>query len=327
MIYEYAIEPELFATWCRPLHAQTVDNNFGLGTPRILSTDMKKSRWKSKVFSAFESWVDTIPLSPDDDKKKAEIQFLRANITELIQGVTEYSVQRPNWKFQPEKTWIDNALEEHRKYNFHALLCEQNVGNCADIISKVDFERGSHSKWLLKTQKEILSNPVKMAKGLEPLLRMAKEIIFIDPYFRSNRRKWRRSFQEIFQVISTSYWKMSEIKVEIHASRDIEKAPSPEHFKEEECEKYMPQIIPSGLKVKFVRWSKFSEGEELHNRYILTNLGGVKVDPGFDERASGSLTEFILLGKEIYKKRWNQYSNGKSFKLAEDPFAITGTKL
>jgi len=328
MVYEYAIEPELFATWCDPLRAQIVDNSFGLGTPRVLSTDMKKSRWKSKVFTAFESWVDTIPLSDDAVKNEADKQSLRKNITELIQGITEYSVQRPNWKFHPDKTWLDNALEEHRKNNFHALICKQNVGHCDDMISQVDFERGSHSKWLLDMQKDIPSNAYEMAKVLEPLLKIAKKIIFVDPYFGGDKRRWRKTLQQFFQVVSTSHWKMSGVQLEIHASKDIEKAPSTEHFKEK-CEHYMPRIIPLEFQVKFVRWSRFPDGKELHDRYVLTELGGVDVSPGLDDRIEltrGATTKFKLLSENLHKTLWDEYANGRAFKLAEEPFLITGIR-
>jgi hypothetical protein len=101
MIYEYAIEPELFATWCDPPRlARFVNNSFGLGTSRILSTDKKESRWKKSVYLAFESWLKSIPFSDDDEKNEAYKQHLRSRITELINGISEHSINRQNWKFQ-----------------------------------------------------------------------------------------------------------------------------------------------------------------------------------------------------------------------------------
>lgn len=52
MLYEYAIEPELVATWSDRKVGRYFADKFGLGSPRIVSRYPK--RWKKLVWSAWE---------------------------------------------------------------------------------------------------------------------------------------------------------------------------------------------------------------------------------------------------------------------------------
>ena len=52
--------------------------------------------------------------------------------------------------------------------------------------------------------------------------------------------------------------------------------------------------IPNGCNLKVAFWSDVSGG--MHPRYLLTELGGIKYDWGFDEgREAHHLNEVILL--------------------------------
>ena len=70
----------------------------------------------------------------------------------------------------------------------------------------------------------------------------------------------------------------------------------------------MPRIIPQGLKVIFRQWQEKPGGEKLHNRYILTDIGGVDFGTGLDEGDAGQTDDIKLLGKERFKIRWQQYA-------------------
>lgn len=324
MVYEYAIDPRLLAACSDKMHIRLLTKSFGLGTPRIHSLCPRVSKWKTMVRESFSKRNEAGELA--DEKQRANLQFDEHRLTALTQHLIDSSIRRPNFPWNPDESWLDNALSQHAKNPFRGLLSSEPSMGCIEVINQDNLDAEDHPSWLVDEQVDVPSNPPEMAMCLDPLLRMAKHIIFIEPYFRSHRRKWNRTFNEFFRSISASYWEMSAITLEIHASRDVEKAPSAEHFKEE-CTEYMPGIIPLGLQVKFFRWSQIPGDAELHNRYVLTDLGGVKVDPGFDERGSrGATTEFILLREELYRKRWDQYANGSAFQLAEDPFSIVGKK-
>jgi hypothetical protein len=201
--------------------------------------------------------------------------------------------------------WLDNAIEEHGKNNFHALICRDNINQLSDIISKKEFDKENHSRWLNEKQKEVLSTPRDMASFLSPLLKTARILIFIEPYFDPKRPDFIRPFTEFFKVISdSSYWPRSKIQVEIHSGRNKGRGYGYDHYRNL-CKDHLLDIIPPLLQVKFVRWDDTKGEAEIHHRYLLTDLGGIKLDPGFDERSRGAETEFLLLEDYYYKKKWS----------------------
>ncbi len=93
----------------------------------------------------------------------------------------------------------------------------------------------------------------------------------------------------------------------------------------QECEQKLPNFIPDGLQLELKRWKKRSGGEKLHNRYILTDIGGVKVDPGLDEGEEGESFEVILLERATYEKQWDDYVRCPAFDLSGQAVTVMGT--
>jgi hypothetical protein len=82
-----------------------------------------------------------------------------------------------------------------------------------------------------------------------------------------------------------------------------------------------------GCKIGFVRWEEKHGGEKLHNRYVLTELGGVFLGVGLDEGDAGETDDFILLPRAQYEHRWSQYvNNDGAFELADRPATVHGTR-
>ena len=65
-------------------------------------------------------------------------------------------------------------------------------------------------------------------------------------------------------------------------------------------------------------WKQRDRGKALHARYLLTNVGGMRVDHGLDEGAPGETTDIGLLSDEVYSSTWNDYQRNRkptSFEL------------
>ena len=60
----------------------------------------------------------------------------------------------------------------------------------------------------------------------------------------------------------------------------------------------MKRIIPKGLKVTVFQWKERPNGQKLHNRYILTDLGGVSFHHGLDTGKEGEIDDITLLNLE-----------------------------
>lgn len=66
-------------------------------------------------------------------------------------------------------------------------------------------------------------------------------------------------------------------------------------------------------------------GEKLHNRYILTELGGVGFPAGLDEKPRATDDPWLLT-REQHEVRWSQYAGRPpAFDQPEDEITIVGT--
>jgi hypothetical protein len=95
----------------------------------------------------------------------------------------------------------------------------------------------------------------------------------------------------------------------------------------EACKKKLCPLIPKGTSIVVQRWIQQPGGEKLHERFVLTDIGGVKVGPGLDDGDLGENFEVMLLERDLFIKQWNDYIANPAFDPAEDPFAIMGTKV
>jgi hypothetical protein len=73
-------------------------------------------------------------------------------------------------------------------------------------------------------------------------------------------------------------------------------------------------------------WKQRSDGEKLHNRYLLTNLYGVLFGTGSDEsdnRDSEESDDIVLLEEGQYFMRYKQYTGTPpAFGRVGDPIPI-----
>ena len=98
MLHEYAVEPELVATWCTRASGRYFLDKFGLGFPRILSMyPRRRKHWKRLVEEAWSKGDDAT------DRKR---------MVELVQRLSYVNVVRRNAVWNPDRAWLDNAVEE-----------------------------------------------------------------------------------------------------------------------------------------------------------------------------------------------------------------------
>ena len=78
------------------------------------------------------------------------------------------------------------------------------------------------------------------------------------------------------------------------------------------------KVIPREVRIRIVCWSERAGGEKLHNRYILTDIGGVQFGIGLDDSDGfpGQTDDLYLLDREQFAMRWAQYTQpNPAFKL------------
>jgi hypothetical protein len=143
-----------------------------------------------------------------------------------------------------------------------------------------------------------------MAQCVAPMLRCAQRILLVDPHFRASKPKFLSPFAEFLRVVAVG---PPELVVELHTGHIADDAPPFEIFRQE-CERHLPGVIPVGINLIVHRWKNRDGGERLHNRYILTDIGGVQFGVGLDEGDPGTTDDVTLLDTAVYRRRFEDYA-------------------
>lgn len=308
MIYEYALEPELVATWTDRSDCRYFKESFGLGQGRVVSRYPK--RWKSLVWNAFNSTDD----------------FARKRLEELLASLSEQMVQRSDARWDGESTsWRNNAESEHERLAFHAILARTNPKNHARVLTENDLDEDSATRWAVGRWCSVARSAAEMADAVAPLLRCSSDVIFVDPYFGPERPRYRRSFEAFLErMVSQRPGEMPK-RVEVHTAADNT---GTEEFFRGECDTKLRRCVPKGTQVLVRRLKQKQDGEKLHNRYILTDLGGITFGTGLDTGNEGETDDITLMDRGQYELRWSQYGGDPpaGFEQEGDPIEVVGTR-
>ena len=104
----------------------------------------------------------------------------------------------------------------------------------------------------------------------------------------------------------------------MHTSLQYENAPTAGFFLSE-CEKRLPRCVPKDVRLSIRVVSQRIGGEQLHNRYTLTDVGGLIFGAGLDEGATGEIDDVALMDLPQYELRWSQH--------AKEPMAFEVTEV
>lgn len=301
MIHEYALEPELVATWGNRQVGRYFVEKFGLGQPRMVSRYPK--RWKGLVWDAFRS---------NNDVEKKRIEELLARLSERI-------VQRRGYIWEPRSRWLDNAHTEHGRIPFRAILAKENPTDHGGTLVAERLD-DSTPLWRVPRAVTVARSAVEMADAVAAMLRIAQTVVFVDPHFGPERARYRRPLEAFLRILLDGRPVGLPSRLEFHTSLDDTGTRA---FFQDECQRQLPRCIPKGLSLTILRLRQRPGGERLHDRYILTDVGGVKIDGGLDDGSEGESDDVMLMDRAQYELRWAQHaSNSMAFQSPEGPVEV-----
>lgn len=307
MIFEYAIDPELVAQWGSLSNYRYFLSAFGLGEPRVLGQLPKAKNWRRRVVSAAQG------LGPMDLQR----------VTALAGLLLERSVPR-DAPYNGDRTWLDNAEEEHARAPFRAILSASNPLSMPDVLT-AEMIGVEHAKWPTSRAATPPRAADALANELGPLLRLATEVVLVDPHFAPHEMRYLRPLTALLKAMVVDRPVPAPVYVDVVTSS----AKYSEIFLREKCKGFLPDRVPLGITLRVFRAAERDPAKEpqqagaeppekLHQRYVLTNLGGVRVDPGLDDGDIGTY-DLNLMEKAQFELRWKQYSRASSAFMYPDP--------
>ncbi len=309
MIYEYALEPELVCTWNERLICIFIKDHFGPDRGRLVSRYPK--RWKKLVWDAYQEMKAS---RPQTQREQALIQTEEKNLTELLQRLGDVMIKRHDYVWETNKPWLANAVNEHARVPFHAIIAKEKCNDLPHVLCLEDLDEEKTPLWAVAGGLSVKRKAENMANAVSAMLSNCTKAIFIDPHFGPENLRHHRTLKAFLNALMHNRGGHAPTKVEVHTSAKS----APDFFKTE-CENQMPHNIPHGLCVRFIRWKERQGGEKLHNRYILTDIGGVIFNVGLDEGNEGETDDVTLMDRKQYELRWNQYTGSNpAFELVDD---------
>ena len=300
MIHAYAIQPEVVKTWVedRRLFGRII-GEFGRGTPRVFLEIPKFSKWRKAIFKLCEGIDD----------------LARARLEALFKFFADCRVRRENVPYDGEKDWLENAESEYGREPFEAIIALSNPRKKESVLLNDDVGDYQNAKWKKPLAKTPLRNANDLSEAVQGLLKNSQKIYIIDFYFNPSKQRYTKVFDAYVDCLGSS--------TPIHVFCGSEKNLGLKHF-EKESRKLVERYEGKST-LSFGRWKERDHGgERFHNRYILSNLGGVILGGGIDQDLSqdSKQTEDInLMSKEQYERHWDTYVDNPEMKfvLVDEP--------
>ena len=177
MLHEYAVEPELVATWSDRKTGRYFVDKFGIGSPRIIS--MYPRGWKRRVWRAWQERPENREGTP----------IVRQRMVELIANLSNAMTRRSDAYWDQELAWLENVSQEHQRIPFHAILARCNTAGHPSILVADEVDE-TVPLWNHDRSVAVSRTPKQIARAVGGMLRIATDIVFVDPYFAPHRPRW-----------------------------------------------------------------------------------------------------------------------------------------
>jgi hypothetical protein len=295
---EFAVEPTAFEN---AFQLKYVLEKFGFHRGRFIVGF--PSKWITLVH-------DHSLRFPEIEQAKARSLLKKAKESNLVVNSGELG-------FEPSLPWIDNAHHVSMTHNpFNGVIAAKSNSFTYPTVNEVyemddDFFGASNDVRIVGTAE----NYSRIARRL---LQMSHEVAFVDPYLRLERpacEKVVKSFLAIAQQGKCQnfvFWTREKIAAKAYRCM-LE-------------EKYKPSLAPkSTLTVNLV--NDEGSAEKMHARLLLSTLGGLRFDHGFEEFDDGRRVDISLVSEQAHDFHCCWYLDRNSlndFVMVGNPYNISG---
>jgi hypothetical protein len=276
--YEYAVEPRAIgADWAT---FRYWIEKFGFEQGRLISQFPK--HWFREVHEAGEN------LKPIE----------RARITEALNQAKVTKAIRCNRPYNPGLgDWLHNALAEHQRQAFHAIVARTNPTGSGAVLL-VDEADETQPLMAVASDQAVPSDGVSLATAMKEMLRFGSRILFVDPFFGPFSPRYRETLRECLRIIVQTN-PQAECQIHCrHNGRGAQGEPPTPDAIQREAANILQGVIPAGLTVTVFCWQESMGGARFHDRYLLTDKGGIALGAGFSAEGAHQTTNMHLLSYE-----------------------------
>ena len=153
--------------------------------------------------------------------------------------------------------------------------------------------------WQAPTSVEVVKDPAVLAEHLGPLLRVSSRAWLVDKYFVKNAELLARFLQALAQA-HTGCSPLESLTV-VTDRGDTRDLPSEVARKAVETViAHAPALRTLTTALEVTLWRPEYRGLRMHERLLVTDVGAIRSDYGFDAFPAGALTSLALLDEEAW---------------------------
>jgi hypothetical protein len=301
MVYEYAVDPNSLYEWSR---LRLIAD--GVGVPKGRLVAEYPGTWKKTVMQLLSG---KLPIE-------------RSRLVSQYQRIKPHLIH-PHRLFDSGHDWLINAETVQEASPFQAIVAAENP-RARDYILKIDELDDTITLWRTSPNAVVERKAASMANAVRFLLQLAYDVVLVDKNFVPGPRFLRPFGQFMECCRGTRNLKPPRIRLIVEADGAVPNDPF-----ERNCALYLAPLIPSSMSCEVIRVrEKISPAEKLHNRYILTDRGGVQFGVGLDDADGdeGQTDDVTLLSQDSFDRRWRQYAQSQGFDMVCQ-LTIAGTKV
>jgi hypothetical protein len=304
MIYEFAISPKLCTSY---ENVRLFLVTFGGERGRLLS-DIPRKNWLRRALSEIKG------------SKNGPVG--RSRLSAATKKLSKQAMYKRNTAPNSEnEDWLDHAIAAHNNRPFKAIITDCYDGNNECVI-KNDYDLIDNTRWKVPGDKTIERRPETMLEAIKPMLDCAREVILIDRNYRPELYRWPEFLIAIAKFLSGREFSPSINRINYHIGNNLNRKTGEwlaDHPEKLDHNKLLSKELPKGIIVNFFIWPK----EDLHDRFVLTDVGGVEFGIGLDIY-DGSGPETVRISRISEETRLNWWKLCKS-KQSDVGCEIEGT--
>lgn len=271
MLYEYAVDPSLLGD---VNNCRTVFDSFRAHNGRLIA-DVPR-QWVRDAFLA-------IQRIPESECHPVMRKTIKVHLKKLLQQ--SLCANRPiqDWNRSAE-TWLRYVATSGAKYPYAGVIADAATEVPIKAYSVKDLFMTAPESWNAPTQIYVARDAVSIVDALMPLLRISKTVMLIDRHIYPGEPRALRVLKEIIARAHQYSYERGIRKVIIHSSDHRQDWQS-------SLERHVLPILSPGMELEAFLWPKNTE----HDRFLVTDVGGISLGEGFDERTRDG-TATVLLG-------------------------------
>lgn len=289
MFYEYAIDPKVLAdiSRCR-VFFQSFDKS-----SRLIS-DVPKN-WQREVYQ-------TISQIPFEDCGPVYKKTLKNALSKLLRKNLVKS--RASESNSSGLLWEGFIEQEHKVYPFSAIIGLKTQNAPVRIYNFDELVFQSPECWGFGDQMHVERKASSIVDAMAPLLSVSKSIRLVDPYFKFTRPTSDRYLPVLRELVSrlNSFNYGNGIKtISIDVSDEMGSGL-------QQLASAISSWLPDGVTIKISEWPH----NDMHDRFLLTDVGGLMFGHGLDESTPGAAKQVLVsvLTNKSYRAELQKVSEG-----------------